>query len=209
MSRKSPRTPLIRPKEYFEHTYDAFFPGLGVFAVYVITTIALLWSAVSILLGQVEDAPSGIESAMGELMITTAFLYIITSIIVLLIIAALLHYLCGGRHKSENSFGDAIAVAGWAYAPNVLFAPLTYVNIRHELSQYTFDGSDTAAMETQFEAAQSDPMGVGTILLLLVTVAWSVYILGYGTAGEYQVEVSDAMVPAIIIGIGAIFFGLV
>ncbi|TYL40231.1 YIP1 family protein [Natronococcus pandeyae] len=209
----APQSPLVSPAEYFEQEpHNPHTAGLVVFIGYLVVSIAMFALLVNVIFGQVENAPPefdrAVDQAVSEIIVPMTFFLVLISVLALLVIAALMHYLSGGS-RTAGSFGNAVAVAGWAYAPNLLTLPLSYAHARYEIQQQTFDGSDPQTLERQLEMAQLDGTGLVPFLLLVVTVGWSVYILAYGTAATHDVDLSDALLPAAIVGIGAFVFGVV
>ena len=196
-----PSVPLLHPREYFERHPSPLLSGLGVFTLHAIGLVVMLYAAVSLLLGRIENAPAGLERAMYDVLGTVALFTLVLAVVVLLVVAAIMHILVGGG-QTAGTFGNAVAVAGWSYAPNALAVPVNYLLMRRAIGRLSFDGSDPAVLEAQMETAQ-DPSGVGSMLVSLLVIAWSVYILAEGVAGTHDVDVSKAAGPALLIGVGA------
>ncbi|WP_435348828.1 YIP1 family protein [Haloarchaeobius sp. HRN-SO-5] len=196
-----PYTPLVRPKEYFEGRRDVLMPAMGVFAVYVVGGVLLMNALVNTLVAQIERPPAGLDAALNQVMGTVVFMSVIIAIVALLVVAAIMHYLSGSGQF--GAFSDAVAVAGWAYAPNAIFIPLQYGYARNQIRQLSFDGSDPAVLARQFEAVQSQFTAVSMVLHLLI-VAWSVYILAKGIAGTHDCTVDETIGPALLVGVGAL-----
>lgn len=197
----APRTPLFRPKAYFESRGSTLTPALGVFALYVVGSIVLTYALADLLLAQVDDAPAEFEAALNSVMGTMVVFLVIIAIVALLLVAAIMHYLSGDGES--GSFGDAVAVAGWAYAPNLLALPVKYADARRYFEGLSFDGSDPAVLATQLETVDESTTAVSTVLTLLV-VAWSVFILAKGAAGTHDTVVDDTIGPALLIGVGVL-----
>ena len=201
-------TPLISPFKYFrDPRYDPLLTGLSVFIAFVIAQIALVVSLFNVIVGQVANAPAEFDQAvsrgLSDLLPGMIVILILTSSIGLLVVAALMHYL-SREHAAVGTFGDAIAVASWAYAPNLFFyLPLKYIHARYMIEQQTFDGSDPQTLQQEFEALQIDGGGAIPLFLLAITIVWSVYILANGTAATHDVDANDALLPAAVVGIGA------
>ena len=199
------RTPLLRPKSYFEPHLYPLAPALGVFTVYVIATLVTIYALVSLLLVQIQDGTAGLERAMYDYLGTVILVYLVIAFVALLLVAAILHFLSGG--ETDGTFGDAVAIAGWAYAPDVIVLPIIYLDARREISQLSFDGSDPQVLATQFEAIE-DPTGIVPLLITLCVVVWSVYILAKGTAGTHVVDVAKTLWPGLLVGFGPLLFAL-
>lgn len=198
--------PLLRPEAYFDRHPNPLPAGLGVFALHVVGTIVLVYAAVSLLLARIENAPAALESAMYDAMGTVVVISLVIFVVALLVVAGIMHHLVGGS-DTDGTFGDAIAVAGWSYSPEVVSLPVDYLLMRREFDRLSFDGSDPAVLQSQLEAAQ-DPTGLGSTIVLLLTVAWSVYILAKGTAGTHDVDVRTALGPAVVVSLGSLVLAL-
>lgn len=209
----APYTPLRSPSRYFSDSrHDPLLTGLGVFIAYVIAQIATVVSLFYVIVGQVANAPPEFDRAVdpfaSDILLSTIVFLVFSLGIGLFVVAAVMHYL-SRTHGAVGTFGDALAVAGWAYAPNLLFyLPLQYLHARYSVEQQTFDGSDPQTLQREFEALQIDGGGAIPLFLLAITVVWSVYILANGIAATHEVDTSDAFRPAAIVGIGAFLFGI-
>ncbi|WP_170972342.1 YIP1 family protein [Natronorubrum halophilum] len=202
----APRTPLFRPNAYFATRSDVLFLGLTVFALYVVETLVLFYALMYLLLDQIRDAPPALESAMNEVFSTVAVFTVFIAVVALLVVAAIVHYGSGGT-DTDGTFADAVSVAGWAYAPELVTMPLSYLAARREIATLTFDGSDPATLQRQFEAVQQS-VGPASFVILLATVVWSVYILAAGTAGTHDVDVRKTILPALLVGFGSFLLGV-
>lgn len=209
----APYTPLRSPFEYFRDSrHDPLLAGLGVFIAYVIAQIAAVISLFYALVDQVANAPPEFDRAVdpltSDVLLSTVVLLALSMSIGLFVVAAVMHY-PSRTPRAAGTFEDAIAVASWAYAPNLLLdLPLTYLHARYVIEQRTFDGSDPQTLQREFEALQFDGGGAIPLFLLAVTIAWSVYILANGIAATHEIDASDALRPAAIVGIGAFLFGI-
>lgn len=202
-----PFTPLVRPREYFENRDDALRPGLSVFAAYVALIGVFMYAVLRLFKANIVNAPPAFESALNDAFGTIFLMVIIISVLALLSISAVLHWLTGGSDRI-GPFRETVAVAAWAYAPNILSLPVDYLLYRYDLAGVTFDGSNPAAIEAQMEALQRGAAGWPSILLSALVVLWSVYILAYGTAGTHDIAVSRAVLPSGLIGLVAFLASL-
>ena len=198
-----PRHPLVVPQRYFETHTDPFMPALAIFALHVAGSIALIYATVNLFLSRVHDIPPGTEAAVFEVLGTITIVYIGIEIASLLIVAGIMHVLVGS--DATGSYRDAVAVAGWAYAPDIVLLPFGYLRAWVELRDRTFDGADASALAAEIESLD-DPTGLLDFILLLLFVGWSVYILARGTAATHDVEVGRTIGPALLVGFGAVVF---
>lgn len=202
MTSGPPRTPLLFPGRYFERTDDPLPSGLAVFAVYLVGTTAYTYLVFQHVLDSFLSRPVGLERAIGSYLPTTLFFAAVSSCVALLVVAAVLHFGSGRIEARRGEFRDAVAVAGWGYAPNVLVLPVAYLYVREQLEGLTLRASDLDSVSAEVEAVQS-ATGEVHLLLTLVVVAWSVYVLGYGIAATHDVDTVDAFVLAGFVGLFA------
>lgn len=205
-----PVSPLVRPHEFFDTRPDPLAAGLGVFGLYVLGTAAFIYGVLQLFVGQIENLPPEGQRALSrvlpEVFGTFVGFFAVLSVVAVLLIAAIMHFAAGGP-ETAGSFADAVAVAGWAYAPDVLALPLRYLLAWYHVQSLTLDGSDPALLAAQVEAAQQ-PSGGAEILVTLAVIAWSVYILARGTAGTHGVEDARTILPALLVGLGALVMSL-
>lgn len=202
----APKTPFLHPKRYFDQNRDALTPGLAVFAVYIIGTAVTLYAIVNLLFNQAADIPPEAREALNRILPSTLVILFITAIIALLLIAFIMHVF--NSADAAGRFTDAIAVAGWAYAPNILALPITYLETHSEIRQMSLDGSNPEVFQSQLEAVQNSGSSLLSIIVLLCVCAWSVYILAYGVAATHDTSVDKAIFPALIVGVGAFLLGI-
>lgn len=206
----SPRTPLLRPLEYFETRPDPLGSGLVVFGIYVLGMAVFIYAVLRLFMAQIENLPTEGQRAFSrvlpEVLGTFVGLFVVLSVIALAVVAAIMHYGSGGP-ETAGTYGDAIAVAGWAYAPNLLALPVQYLLAWYDARSLTLDGSDPQVLSAQVEALQQ-PTGPGEILVTLLVVVWSVYILARGTAGTHEIDDARTILPALLVGIGSFLMSL-
>lgn len=193
-----PSHPLVRARAYFEQRDDSMLPGLGVFALYVVGAICVVylrlrWAFEQVAADRTLNGP-GLDAIAAVLIVSL----LATAIVSILVVAAVMH-LVGGA--GEGRFEDAVAVAGWAYAPNLLALPVEYVLLQAELRGIT--ATEAAALRSQLQAARST-LGVEETLVLLAVTGWSVYILARGIQGTHDTELQDALGAAAIVGAGSV-----
>lgn len=192
---------MLYPRRYFERVDDPLSHGLTVFAVYFVGTVALAYLSVRGVFQRIPDPPAGLEQQLSGLLFVTALFAAVIACIALLLIAAVMHYGSGVSPDDRGEYRDAVAVAGWAYAPNAIALPVSYLLVRRKLRQLSFDATSPEALEAELQAVQS-PNGL-QVALTLAVVAWSVYILAYGTAETHDADPRETLVLAAVVGVFA------
>jgi len=195
-----PKTPLVRPYEYFEHEEAPLLSGTSVWWLYLLGSILLTIALADLLFRNTRDLEVTLGQVFGTL-IGPVLLLIVTAIIALFVVAGVMHVFTGGA-DGEARFEMALLVAGWSYAPDLIEMPITYALTWSQLRGETLDASTAEQLAADLDAALGT---TGTLegTISFVIVAWSVYILAMGTAATHDVRVTKALVPAAIIGVGA------
>lgn len=197
-----PRTPLLDPYAYFHDRYDSFLPGAVVFVAHVVVDLVLVFAVVWLLFQQISNPPTGLWSQLVSLLIGTALLSLLIYLIAWLVVGALMHYLSGGS-QTDGTLSDALGVAGWAYAPELLFALPTFAFAWNHIRSLTLDGSDPERLVAELEAIEQLGLHPLEIVFLFVIVGWSVYILAKGTSATHNVPIEKTVPPAAIVGLGS------
>ncbi|QSX01029.1 Yip1 family protein [Haloterrigena alkaliphila] len=207
----APRTPLFDPAEYFARTSRATAQnrGIGVFVLFVVLEIAWLSVAIRLLFAQVHDLGPRLEQ---QIMSAITGIIVITTIVIViawLVVAAIMHYGTSGSN-GPGTFTDALSVAGWAYAPELVSLVPSALYGWWTVRQLSFNGSDPDRLAAEFDSVASQAgMGIVPILLVLATTVWSVYILTYGIAETHDVPVDRAVTPAVVVGLGSVVLFLI
>lgn len=206
----APLSPLFSPQAYFADRLDPLPSGLGVYGLYVLATAGFFYAVLQLFIAQIQDLPPdgqrALTHALPQVFGAIVGSFVVLSLVALLVTAAIMHYAIGGP-ESAGSFRDAVAVAGWAYAPDILALPVRYLLAWFDARAITLDGSDPAVLSAQIEAVQQ-PSGGMAFLVTVVVIAWSVYVLARGTAGTHEVDGSRTVLPALLIGLGALVLSL-
>lgn len=200
-----PKTPLVDPYSYFAERTNALASGAIVFGLHVLGDLLLLVLVVRAIMRRVDVAvpTDAWTSVLGPIVFFALVMYAIAW----LVVAAVMHYL-GGGSNADGTFSDALAVAGWAYAPEVLALPLHWLLVRREIASLQLEGVSTEAAMAELEAVQSGVFGLPDLVLLLAITGFSVYVLAYGVAGTHDVPVGETLGPAVIVGVGSIVLTL-
>lgn len=201
-----PWTPLRHQRKYFENRSEVLLPGLGIVVLYGVATGILMWAIMNQLLEQMENVPRSVTSGMNEIASTAVVLHLVTLAISLLVIAAFMHYSADGI-DTNGSFEDAVAVAGWAYAPNLLELPIRYL-LGNTIGGLELDLENTQQFTAEVQSLQG-ALTLPTLLTSVVVIGWSVYILSRGIAGTHDVDLEKTFLPALIVGIVALVLELI
>ena len=205
----APKTPLVDPAGYFESEANHVGVGTVVFGLHLLLNVVWLYVGIRFLFSRVQNLDPQVEQRVLSIMSGIVVVVAIVLVVGWLVVAAVIHYGSGGS-KTNGTFTDALGVAGWAYAPEVVFFVPGILYAWREIRQRSFDGSDPQELAAEFQAlgAQADLSAV-SVLLMAATTIWSVYILTYGVAETHDVDLETAALPAIAVGVGSILLWLV
>lgn len=198
----SPKTPLLDPADYFRDRLDPFMPGAGVFVLYVVVELALAYLLVQFMLDRVTGLSPGERSMVRSELSNIFVAAILVAVVAWFVVAVVMHFGVGGP-ETRGSFGDAMGVAGWAYAPEIVTAIPIYLYARHRIAGLDLDTSDPQAFQAEVESLAGGTADGVLVLLLLAVTVWSVYILAKGVSETHDVSLSRATLPAVVVGIGS------
>lgn len=201
-----PKTPLVDPSNYFAQRTNVLTEGSLVFGFHLLGDLLLLFLVIRALLQRIDvTVPSDAwMTVLGPVVLVSVVFYLVAW----LVVAAIMHYLSGGS-DTAGSYTDALAVTGWAYAPEVLVLPLNWLLVRREIAELRLEGESVGAVIAELEAVQNGMFGLPDLVILLAVTVVSVYILAFGVAATHDVPVPKALGPAAIVGIGSIVLALV
>lgn len=198
--------PLIRPKEYFTQREGILGQGSLVFFGYFIGIMVLFWVTLEWIIARVANAPGGVRGELLKELVSVGFFTLIIMVIVWLLVGAVMHFI--GGMGTNGSFRDALGLAGWSYAPELVAIPIQGGLIWTEIRDVTFDGTTPAAFARDVESIQAGADTTLALLVMLCVIAWSVFILARGIQGTHDAEPAAAWTAAIIVGIGSLFLSL-
>ncbi|MFB1066090.1 Yip1 family protein [Natrinema sp. H-ect4] len=198
-----PRTPLLKPGDYFSDREDVHLPSLAVFTLFVVASVVMTVVMVQLLFDQITGVPKG--TRWGVLFLAIPGL-VVGLVVGWFVVAAIMHFL-GGNASNTGTFADALAVAGWAYAPNLLAIPFRVFQFRSKIESKTITATDPEQLEAQLEVMQWGS-GRVEVLIYLVVIGWSVYILAHGISKTHNASYGSAISAAVLVGIGSFLLGL-
>lgn len=204
----APVTPLLDPKAYFSTNSKPFAAGSGVFLLYAFVSLAVAFVVIQHVFDQISGLTPREEQVVSSVIPTVLFFAAVATLIAWLVVAAVMHFGSGGS-RAGGSFGDALGVAGWAYAPELLFFVPQTIYGWNKISALDLDGSNPSQLSNRAnELATQTSTELVPVAFLLLTTAWSVYILAYGVSETHGVSLDRATLLAAIVGIGSILLTL-
>ena len=197
-----PRTPLTSPSQYFSTSRGPLVPGLAVFAGYALGQVVAVYLVARWLLATVEGLPPEVPSMLPSMLPGLLVGMLIVATVALFVVATIMHF--GVGSSASGSFTEALAVAAWAYAPNLLVIPLELAWIRYQLQGLTIEAESPAAFEAAIDGYLESMSTVPDLVMSLAVIGWSVWILAWGVTSTHEVDFSRALFPAAIVGVGAL-----
>lgn len=198
--------PLVRPRAYFANSDGILGHGSLVFFGYFIGILVLFWVTLEWILARVANAPGGVRGELLKELVSVGFFTLVIMVIVWLLVAAVMHIL--GGMGTNGSFLDALGLAGWSYAPELIAIPIQGGLIWTEIRDVTFDATTPAAFARDVESFQAGADTTLALVVMLGVIVWSVFILARGIQGTHDAEPAAAWTAAIIVGMGSLFLSL-
>ena len=196
----APRTPLLDPTDYFSERETAVRDGLLAFGCFAVANGVLMYVLSQLLFDRVTGLTRETRTTVVSTVVPSAMA---GAVVAWIVVAAVMHYL-GGSESNSGTFGDALAVAGWAYVPDLLVMPLSFLYVRERLGSLSIDATDPSAFAAELEAAQAGlTLGAIPLLLRAIAIGWSVYVLAYGTAETHDAPLEATVGAAALVGIGS------
>lgn len=198
----APYTPLVRPRSYFETRPRSIGTAIVVFSLYLAGSIGTVYAVTSLLLERTWGLPPDGESAVFGAITASNLWFVLRSIVLLVLIAAVIHFL-SGWDETDGTYDDALCVAGWSFAPQIVALPIDFTVSWYFLQDRQFVFSDDAALSAQQKALEATIETVA-IPLALIVAAWTMYIIVDGAAAAYDVDRAETLGPAVIVGVATI-----
>ena len=192
-----PRTPLVDPRGYFAGRSTAFPIGFVVFVCYLVVTLLSMYVVLRLEFAQIEGLDEATEDELLEYLTRLWLSTILVFVVAWFVVAGVMHRFSGGR----GSFLDALGVAGWAYAPELLTQPIRFAVQFYLASQFSMDASDLT--DVTVSSANHPAITAVSIALFAAVTLWSVYILAKGTAAVRETTLRHTILPALLIGAGS------
>ncbi|SFS46839.1 YIP1 family protein [Halostagnicola kamekurae] len=194
----APYTPLVRPRSYFETRPRPIGTAVGVFSLYLAGSIGTLYAVTSLLLERTWGLPADGERVVFDAINASNLRFVLRSVVLLALIAAVIHFL-SGWDETDGTRADALCVAGWSFAPQIVALPIDFTVSWYVLRGRQFVFSDDAALSAQ-QTALGGTIETIAIPLALIVAAWTVYIVLDGAAAAYDVGRTETLAPAVIVG---------
>lgn len=198
--------PLFRPADYFARASKIASRGTIVFVGYALGTAVMFFAFVEVLLSRIDDPPAGFRSALQTEVVGFLPSIAFSLLLAWLVVALVMHFI--GGMLSDGRFLDALGVAGWAYAPNLLAVPVHVLVFWWELRDASLDGSSAETLAADLQAVEAGSHAIALFLLELVVIGWSVVILARGIEETHDAEAMAAWGAAGVVGFGAAMLAL-
>lgn len=201
-----PSTPLFDPSGYFRERTRPLKPGAAVFVAMFVAAMALFVFTLELVVARMDGAPPGVRGEIYGRILPVVLVSLVVFAIAWVVVAAVMHLL--GGFGTDGRFADALGVAGWAYAPELVTSPIGAALVYLEMRSRTFDATDPSRFAAEVEQFQAGGTSLPGILLLAFVTGWSVYILANGIRETHDAPAETAWLAAIVVGIGSFILGL-
>ncbi|MEE6211211.1 YIP1 family protein [Salarchaeum sp. III] len=191
-----PRTPLFRPRAYFESNGFPLRPALAAFAAAAVAFFVAVVATTALLVGRVEDAPA--FAALLPPLIGTVLLAVVGWVIAVLLVAVLADAFLGDRSR----VGPALTVATWATALGALTSILGFALTASTLGATS--GTSADALRTTLSG-----VSLGSIAIGFVVAGWQTYVYAQGFAVLYDTDTLATGALGFLVAYGGLLLGLI
>ncbi|MCD2198567.1 YIP1 family protein [Halobacterium sp. KA-4] len=196
----APRTPLSRPRRYFEERGFDLRPAVAAVGVAALVLAAALYGFAALFVRRVRraghgDAASEVWSLLSAEIVGIVVLFFVGWVIV----AGILHLLARAVIGHEGTFRETLAVAGWGTVPSILNTVFAFAVLAFVLQSASFDTSETFAR--QFRSTFRST-GLLRGAFTFVVAGWQTYIYTEGLYVEFDADEGSALVVAAVVAYG-------
>jgi len=181
----APRTPIRRPREYFEQHGFQLAPAAAAVGAGALSLVVALVVFGFLLVGQLQraggsgDLSSTVWSTLGGYLVGVVFAIAIGW----LIVAAVLHLLARLVVGHDGRFEQTLVVAGWGALPTVLTSFIALGALAVALGDVS--ATTPRAFAEQFQAnVQSASLVTGAVGF--VVAGWETYLYGHGLSVAFD-----------------------
>lgn len=195
----SPRTPILRPREYFEsHGFDLGPAATAVGAATLSLVVALAGFGVLLARRLAADGYGDAAGAVWGPLAGYLFTVVIGMAIGWLLAAAVLHLLARAVVGHDGDFLQTLAIVGWGTAPTVLTSLVAFVLIAAALGDATMASPE--AFADQFRANVRRGSALSHVVAFLVA-GWQTYLYANGLAVAFG-DTDDVWLVAGVVAVG-------
>jgi len=192
----SPRTPLLRPRAYFESNGFHLRPALRAFAVAAVALVLAVVATAAVLVSRIDDAPA--FATLLPPLLLTVLLGVVGWVITVLLITVVADALLGDRSR----VGPALTVATWATALGALTSVLGFALAAGTLG--AAGGTSVAALRTTLSGAS-----LGSVVIGFVVAGWQTYVYAHGFAAVYDTDTLATGALGFLFAYGGWLLGLI
>ena len=181
----APRTPIRRPREYFERRGFELRPAATAVALAALSLVVVLVAFGFLLTGRLEVASGGgdlsgtVWSALSGYLVGVVFAIGLGWVIV----AGVLHLLARAVVGHDGRFEQTLVVAGWGALPTVLTSFVTLGLLAVALGDASVTTPRTFVEQFQANVQRSSVL---THAIGFVVAGWETYLYGHGLSVAFD-----------------------
>jgi hypothetical protein len=202
----SPRTPLVRPREYFEGRGFDTRRATAAVAVATFAVIAAFVGFAAVLSDRLAAAGHGdAASAVWDVFLGHVSGIVIAMVVGWLLVAVLVHFLARAFVSHDGRFEQTVVVVGWGMVPSTVTSVVAFAFLVAALG----DASMTTpqAFVDQFRAELARTSFVRNIVAFLVA-GWQTYLYAKGLSVAFDDRSGAAWLVAGLVAYGGWLLGL-
>jgi hypothetical protein len=202
----SPRTPILRPVEYFEARGFDLFPAAVAVGVATLSLLLALGGFGALLAERL--AAAGHAEATGAVwgtLVGYLFGVVIAMAVGWLLAAGILHLLARAVVGHDGRFGETLVVVGWGTVPTVLSSLVAFGMLALAL-----DGASMSSPEAFAEQFRANVQGTSLVTdaLTFLVACWQTYLYGHGLAVAFDDDTGTTWFVGGAVALGGWLLGL-
>ncbi len=196
----APRTPLSRPRQYFEERGFDLWPAAGAVAVAALALAAALFGFVALFVRRLRaaghgDAAARVWSALSEEIVGIVVLFFVGWVVT----AGVLYVVARLFVGYDAGFRETLVVAGWGTAPSILNTLFAFAVLAFALDAASFATAE--AFARQFKSTVGST-GVYRALFTFAVAGWQAFIYTEGVAVAFDADEGSALKVGVLVAYG-------
>ncbi|WP_353635151.1 YIP1 family protein [Halobacterium sp. NMX12-1] len=196
----APRTPLSRPRRYFQQRGFDLWPAVAAVGVAAVALAAALYGFAALFVRRLRqaghgDAANEVWSLLSSEIVGLVFAFFVGWVVV----AAVMHALGRLVIGHDGEFRETLVVAGWGTVPSILNTVFAFAVLAFALQSAPLDTPE--AFVRQFRST------IGSTGLLrgaftFVVAGWQTYVYTEGLYVEFDADEGSALLVAVVVAYG-------
>mgnify|MGYP000138553919 CR=1 FL=1 len=203
----APRTPLLHPKQYFEHRGFELRPAAAAVGVAILAVVLAFAGFAVVLADRLRNA--GHHGAANEVWgVFGPYLFGVVFVMLLgwVIAAGVVHLIARAALSHDGGFGQTLAVVGWGTAPTALTSLVAFAFLVAAVGDASMASPE--AFAEQFQAGLDRSSVLRNAVGFLVA-GWETYVYANGLAVAFDDRSGAPWGVAVLVAYGSWLLSLI